>query len=83
MLRLHVSRVKQRYEKTPETEKGANNETENRTRIDFICLSLLYSTHWHINHWEQTTFSILTSNVAALNPETKIVVTLAAAPSFR
>ena len=36
MLRLHVSQVKQRYEITPEEEKGANNETENHTRIDFI-----------------------------------------------
>ena len=36
MLRLHVFQVKQRYEITPDLQKGANNETENQTHIDFI-----------------------------------------------
>ena len=47
MLRLHVSQVKQRYEITPECKKGANNETENHTRllllfIIFIMISLTH-----------------------------------------
>ena len=42
MLRLHVSQVKQRYEITPDVEKGANNETENHTRIDFVRSSFIY-----------------------------------------
>ena len=41
MLRLHVSQVKQRYEITPDPEKGANNETENHARIDFIFSAFL------------------------------------------
>ena len=40
MLRLHVSQVKQRYDITPDFEKGANNETENHTHIEFILIIL-------------------------------------------
>ena len=42
MSRLRLSKVKQRYEITPETQKGANNETENHTRIDFVRSSFIY-----------------------------------------
>ena len=40
MLRLHVSQVKQRYEITPDDKKGANNETENHTHIEFVLIIL-------------------------------------------
>ena len=41
-LRMHVSQVKQRYEIPPDPQKGANNETENHTRIDFVRLSFIF-----------------------------------------
>ena len=42
LARIPVSQVKQSYEITPDVEKGANKETENHERIDFICSSFFF-----------------------------------------